>query len=157
MSSVFSSVRLTDAVEATLNAGFAAQALAANRPADPVGVVNAPQNVTDAAGRPTRLYYVLFPIAGASGESSTRDPYELVTVEFQLRAVALNRKQAEWASEQARIVMVGRTTSGGFAFPMTPQGSGFVVDRSVALFGGVTSDAPGTFEVNDSFYVTASS
>jgi hypothetical protein len=154
MSSTFSTVRVTDAVEATLNAGFAAQAAAAGRQPDPVGIVNAPPNVTDGSGRPTKLYYVVFPIPTASGEASFSDFYETVDLEYQIRSVGMTRKQAEWGDEQARIVMCGRNTSGAYTFPMTPQGSGYIVNRRVALFGAVTSDAPGTFEVNSSFYVT---
>jgi hypothetical protein len=154
MTSTLSTVRVTDAVEATLVAGFAAQAAAANRAPDPVGIVNAPPNVTDGAGRPTRLYYVVYPVATASGEPSMSDWYETVDLEYQIRAVGLTRKQAEWGDEQARLIMVGRSASGAFTYPMTPQGSGYIVDRRVALFGAVSSDAPGTYEVNSSYYVS---
>jgi hypothetical protein len=156
MTSTFSSVRVTDALEATLIAGFAAQAAVSNRQPDPVGIVTAPPNVTDGSGKPTKLYYVCFPIPTARGESSLNDFYETVDLEYQIRSVGMTRKQAEWGAEQARVVMCGRTVSGAFTYPMTPQGSGYIVDRRVALFGAVTSDAPGTFEVNDSFYVTCS-
>ena len=155
MSSTLSTVRVTDAFETMMNVGLAAQAAATNRPPDPAAVLNAPPNVTDGSGRPTKLFYVIYPIATAAGESSFSDFYEIVQLEFQVRAVGMTRKSAEWGDEQARLVIVGRTASGAYTYPMTVQGgSSTVVNRRVALFGGVTSDAPGTFEVNSSYFVS---
>ena len=135
-------VRLTDAFEAMMTAALEI----------PVGTVNAPPNVYDAAGKVRVAHAVIFPIPSASGEPSLTDPWEVVALEYQVTYVGTTRKQAEWLADAGRAAVVGRNAGGGWTHSLTPS-IGYVVDRSVALFGAVSSEAPGAYTVSDSFYL----
>lgn len=153
MTSTMSRLRLSDAVKTTLANGMVDTGLGFSYK---VEMVNAPDGVYDQAGKVREGHVIVSPIASASGESSMNDEFELVAYEYQTSSVATTRQAAEWLSDRVRLIMVGRSASGAFLFPITPVSGGSVCDRRVALFGGVTSDAPGVFTVQDSFYVIVS-
>jgi hypothetical protein len=148
-----SRLRLSDAVKTTLALGMVDTGAGYSYK---VELVNAPDGVFDQAGKVKDGHVIISPIGSASGESSMNDEFEIVDYEYQTTCVATSRQSAEWMSDRVRLVMVGRAASGAFLFPISPVSGGTICDRRVALFGGVTSDAPGVFTVQDSYYVIVS-
>lgn len=142
-------VRITDAVEVALTT-----ALNPSPPAVPypVGTVNAPPGITDGAGKVNKPHAIIQPIPSGTISGDLDEPDGMPTLEYQVTYIGLNRKQAEWMADEGRDVMIERTAGGQFMHGITPVGS-YVVDRSVALYGGVTSEVPGTYTVVDSYYL----
>jgi hypothetical protein len=135
-----SRLRVTDAFEVMMKAGLE----------DPGAVAVPPPNVTDAAGKIRIPHWIIYPVPSAGGESSFSDPFELVNFEYQVTYVGTTRKQAEWLADAGRAVVVSRTPSGGWTHSLSLS-VGYCADRSVSLFGGVATDAPGAFTVVDSY------
>lgn len=142
-------VRITDAFEAMLVAGFNPAPPAVPYP---VGTVNAPPGITDGAGKVNKPHVIIHPIPSGTISGDLDDPDGMPTLEYQVTYIGLNRKQAEWMASTGQEIITGRTVGGQFMHGITPV-EGYVVDRSVALNGGVTSEVPGTYTVVDSYYL----
>jgi hypothetical protein len=127
-------------------------ALTAGMPADTPGdYCQAPPNVTDGAGRINRKHWVLRPLPSGVTEVSLDDPHAIVRLEYQLDANGSNARQSQWVADRLRAAWIAET-GGTWTYPLGSVDE-YVVDRTVALFGGPNSDAPGAYSTIDNLYL----
>ena len=99
---------------------------------------------------PDLPYGVLYTI-GTTGSGPWADPDVDLEVIIQLTCVGFNRKQAQWMSDQARDVLVGRQ-AGDFAHAMDPQGFS-VAHRWTSGLGATVRSGDRLFEVPDTYRI----
>lgn len=101
----------------------------------------------------TEKYAILTPIP--SGEilgGSLNAPETDVAVEYDVTCVGADRRQAQWAADKVRKIMVGTDAGGGLLYPLTVEGHGELWRSQEGPIGGVTV-VSGVRQVVDSYRV----
>lgn len=128
--------------------------LKAALPDVPGDLVKAPPGVTDNAGKLLKEHWIAYPIPTASGEASFSDPWSIVAFEIQVTAFGRTADQAGFLADAITAVVVGKTNRQWTYSLSLPND--YSANRTVALFGAPSSDAPGTFTVQNSYRLDVS-
>ena len=137
-----------------LNRRFTDMLQSALSPGIPVDLVKAPAGVTDNAGKLLKEHAIVYPIPTASSEASFNDPHEIVAFEIQVTAFGRTADQAGFVADAVTAVVVGKT-NGQWTHSLSLPND-YCANRTVALFGAPSSDAPGTFTVQNSYRLDVS-
>jgi hypothetical protein len=128
--------------------------LQAAMPAEKIDLVKAPAGVTDQTGKLLIRHLIVYPIPTASSEASFTDPHAIVGFEMQVTAFGRTADEAGFLADACTAVVVGKTNNQWTYSLSLP--TDYCCNRTVSLFGAPSSDAPGTFTVQNSYRLDVS-